>query len=39
LQARIIAALKTNIDASMLMREWPELEYRIVTRGAHIEQL
>jgi hypothetical protein len=36
----VIAAVK-NIDASMLMRVWQEVEYRIdvcrVTRGAHIK--
>jgi hypothetical protein len=40
--ARIIAAVK-NVDAPMLTRVWPELEYRIdvcrVTRGALIEHL
>jgi hypothetical protein len=42
LKARIIAAVK-NINASMLMHVWQELEYHIdvccVTRGAHIEYL
>ena len=42
LTAWIIAAVK-NIDALMLTRVWPELEYRIdvcrVTRGAHFERL
>jgi len=40
LKARIIAAVKI-IDATMLMRVWQELEYRIdvcrVTIGAHIK--
>jgi hypothetical protein len=39
--ARIIAAVKKNIDALMLTRLWQELEFRIdvcrVTGGANIE--
>jgi hypothetical protein len=42
LKARIITAVK-NIDAPILTRVWPELEYRIdvcrVIRGAQIEPL
>jgi hypothetical protein len=42
LKAWIIASLK-NINASMLMHVWQELEYHIdvcrVTRGAHVEDL
>jgi hypothetical protein len=42
LKPRVTATMK-NIDAPMLMRVWPELEYRIdvcrATRSAHIELL